>query len=143
MRVFGSTSGLLSAVHLACERLARDHLAALRTGDTEPTLVMRAMWRHLAEPRMWPVYRLGFALRLRAEVPTDQQDTERESWVTALQPLVSALDLDRAHARDESLLWVATCRGLLWELVTGAQPESVHRAAERFFARYDAPGPRR
>lgn len=139
---FGSTSGLLSAVQLACERREREHLAALRVGGHEPIRVMHAMWQHLADRRMWPVYRLGFTLRLRADVATEQQDTDRDAWITALQPLVSALGVDPAHAPDESLLWVATCRGLLWELVTGADPERVHRAASSFFAHYDARGPR-
>ena len=133
---FGSTSGLLTEVHLACERRERDHLAALRIIRRQPVSIMRAMWQHLAQPRMWPVYRLGFALRLRDDVPTPDQDTEREAWVSALEPLVAAFDLGPARARDESLLWVATCRGLLWELVTGADPKAVHRAAERFFAHY-------
>ena len=139
---FGSTAGLLAEVHAACERRERKHLAALRITGRQPVSVMRAMWQHLAQPRMWPIYRLGFALRLRDDVPTPGQDREREAWVSALEPLVAAFDLDPVRARDESLLWVATCRGLLWELVTGADPKRVHHAAERFFTHYQPPRPR-
>ena len=140
---FGSASGLLAAVHIACEQREREHLAELRVSGTQPVHIMRAMWQHLAQPRMWPVYRLGFALRLRTDVLADGRHTEREAWVTALEPLASALELEPARVRDESLLWVATCRGLLWELVTGADPERVDQAAERFFARYEPRSPRR
>ena len=140
---FGSTSGLLSAVHIACEQREREHLATLQISGKRPVPVMRAMWQHLAQPHMWPVYRLGFALRLRADVRTEDQDTERDAWVTVLQPLVSELDIGPGRTRDESLLWVATCRGLLWELVTGADPKRVDRAAERFFAHYAPHNPHR
>lgn len=136
---FGSTTGLLAAVHLACEERARRHLARLTpaTGAaSDPLPVMRRMWRHLAEPDMWPVYRVGFALRLRADVPVGDQDEQRDEWGEALQPLIAALGLPPARGRDEALLWIATCRGLLWELVTGADPRRVHRAADRFFSHY-------
>ena len=132
---FGSTVGLLSAVHRACEQRQREHLGTLRTGGADPVAIMRAMWRHLAVPSMWPVYRLRFALRVRADVVTTaDQQAERDQWVAAVVPLVRALGIPRA--RDEALLWVATCRGLLWELVTGADPVVVNRAAHRFFGHY-------
>lgn len=133
---FGSMTGLLSAVHLACERRERDHLATLRVADADPVTVMDAMWRHLADPAMWPLYRLGFALRIRADVPTSDQDAEREAWRDELVPLLESLGVAGPEAADEALLWVASCRGLLWELVTGADPEAVHRAAERFATHY-------
>lgn len=138
---FGSTAGLLGAVHLACERREREHLATLRVADADPIAVMDAMWRHLADPAMWPLYRLGFALRIRADVPTADQQVEREAWRDALMPLVEALGVAGPEASDEALLWVASCRGLLWELVTGADPEAVRRAARRFATHYpSAPG---
>jgi AcrR family transcriptional regulator len=133
---FGSTTGLLGAVHLACERRQREHLAGLRTGDDDPRATMRALWDHLAEERMWPLYRLGFALRLRADVPSPDQSAERDKWVAALGPVLVALGVPGAGAADEALLWLAACRGLIWELVTGADPAAVHRAAGRFVTRY-------
>ena len=133
---FGSTTGLLGAVHLACEQRQRDHLAAQPVVATDPLAVMRAMWTHLADPRMWPVYRLGFALRVRADIAAPDQQAQRDAWTTALTPLITALGPPWTPAADESLLWVATCRGLLWELVTGADPAAVDRAAHRFFAHY-------
>ncbi|HEX3791600.1 MAG TPA: TetR/AcrR family transcriptional regulator [Pseudonocardiaceae bacterium] len=139
---FGSTTGLLGAVHLACERRERDHLATLRVAGADPIGVMDAMWRHLADPAMWPLYRLGFALRVRADVPTSDQEAERAAWADALLPLLAALGVTGSDANDEALLWVASCRGLLWELVTGADPEAVHRAAARFATHYPgASGP--
>lgn len=131
---FGSTTGLLGAVHAACEQREREYLAALRASDDGPVAVMRAMWRQLSDPALWPLYRLGFALRVRADVPIGDQQSQRDAWVDALGPLVATIGVTGPAGRDEALLWVATARGLLWELVTGADPDAVHRAAERFIA---------
>lgn len=135
---FGSATGLLGAVHVACERREREHLAALRASGDDPVAVMRAMWRQLSDPALWPLYRLGFALRVRADVPTSDQQAQRDAWVDALGPLLAATGVTGPAVRDEALLWVATARGLLWELVTGADPDAVHRAAERFIAQAGA-----
>lgn len=132
---FGSLTALLGEVHLACERREREHLAGLRTDESDLAAVMRAMWRHLADPAMWPVYRLGFALRARADVAVVDQDRQRQDWVAALEPLTARL-VPAESAADEALLWLASTRGLLWELVTGADPDAVDRAAERVLARY-------
>ncbi|KAA9156942.1 hypothetical protein FPZ12_026360 [Amycolatopsis acidicola] len=109
-------------------------MTALRVRSPDPRAVMNAMWKHLAAPEMWPLYRVGFALQLRDDVSTP--DEERAAWAEVLIPVLRDLGFTPAHARDEALLWVATCRGLLWELVTGADEKSVHRAARRFFAHY-------
>ena len=132
---FGSRDGLLLAVHQACEQRQRDHLAALRLTGTDPVATMRAMWRHLADPAMWPLYRLGFTLgSLRTAKPADE---DRDLWLAALTPLVRAVGGPEESAAAEAQLWLATSRGLLWELVTGADPAVVTAAAMRFFAHYD------
>ncbi|SEG65616.1 transcriptional regulator, TetR family [Actinacidiphila yanglinensis] len=130
---FGSRDGLLAAVHEECERRERAHLAAFGAEDADARTTMHRMWRHLAEPRMWPVYRLGFALRARRPAGAD---AVREPWIDELLPLVRAMGVPGAGARAEALLWLATCRGLLFELVTGADPLAVDAAAEAFFAHY-------
>lgn len=63
----------------------------MRTNTRAPVAVMRATWRHLADPGMWPVYRLGFALRSRAYVATADHTAERDNWVAALKPLAEGL----------------------------------------------------
>ncbi|WP_329366009.1 TetR/AcrR family transcriptional regulator [Streptomyces sp. NBC_00669] len=129
---FGSREGLLVAVHEACERRERAHLAAFGAEDADPATTMRRMWRHLAEPRMWPLYRVGFALRARRP----GVDETREPWIDELLPLVRAVGVPAGRARAEALLWLATSRGLLRELTTGADPLAVDAAAEAFFAHY-------
>jgi AcrR family transcriptional regulator len=135
---FGSTAGLLGEVHLAGERRQRELLGTVRLASGDTQQVMRSMWKHLARAEMWDLYRLGFALRVRADVAHEDQQAERDQWIDALAPVIDQLGLSRAQARNEALLWIATCRGLLWELVTGADPAAVNRAANRFFAHYDA-----
>lgn len=128
---FGSRDGLLAAVHAACEQRLRDDLAALEVGSTDPSDVIGSMWRHLADPLRWPLYRLGFALVARTgQAPED----DVRFWTQALRPLVVATGTPDGDADDEALLWLATTRGLLWQLVTGADPGAVDRAAERFLA---------
>lgn len=133
---FGSREGLLAAVHEQCERRERAHLAAFRAQGGDPVSTMRRMWRHLAEPRMWPLYRLGFALRSRRP----GVDGTREPWIAELLPLVGAVGVPADRARAEAMLWLGTSRGLLWELATGADPSEVDAAAEVFFALRLTPG---
>jgi AcrR family transcriptional regulator len=131
---FGSHEGLLMAVHEACEQRQRVHLAGLEVAGDDPAETMSAMWRHLRDPSMWPIYRLGFSLRPRRDPAVAAQDRRR--WVDAITPLVSAFGVPAADAPAEAMLWLATCRGLLSELVDGADPELVDAAADRFFVHY-------
>jgi AcrR family transcriptional regulator len=130
---FRTHDALLDAIRDACEQRERDHLASLRREDAAPVDVMRAMWDHLAEPRMWPLYRVRFALDARRP-PRDDDDLDL--WTAALTPLVLATGVPSEAAEPEAVLWVAVCRGLLWLLVTGHPPTAVDTAADRFFARY-------
>jgi AcrR family transcriptional regulator len=130
---FGSRDGMLTAVHAACEARQQRHFATLAPTSAEPEAIMREMWRHLADERMWPVYRLGFALRA-ARGPDPADDADRAAWVEAIEPLARALGHGPETAKDVALLWLATTRGLLWELVTGAGTEAIDRAAGQLMA---------
>ena len=134
---FGSRDQLLTKVHRACEERQRKALADVAVDETGVVPVMRATWRRLAEPSLWPLYRLGFMLRASRVSATSAEDTDdRHRWVQALRPLVLAAGVPEEEAGAEALLWLAACRGLLWELVTGAGREATDGAAERFFVRY-------
>ncbi len=135
---FQSLISLLSEVHLTCEQRLRSSLIDIELSASKPVEIMRLMWRRSAEPAMWPLYRLTFELRAREDVPRPDQDAERQAWLTTLEPLVIACGVDPDHRSAEALLWLAACRGLLWELVCGADPDAVDDAAEMFFLRYDA-----
>jgi hypothetical protein len=63
-------------------------------------------------------------------------EDERAPWIEALLPLVRAVGVPEELARAEAFLWLATCRGLLWELTTGADQMAVEAVAEAFFAHY-------
>jgi AcrR family transcriptional regulator len=138
---FGSREEMLRSVHAACEERQRAHFADLRLRTEDPFEAMRAMWAHVADPRMWPIYRLGFSLRARDAASTPPgggavtDDEDRTRWLADLVPMVRMLGIDEDRAVDEAMLWLATTRGLLWELVTGADPALVERAAEAFLAR--------
>lgn len=132
---FGSHDDLLVAVHRACEQRLRDHLSELRLRTADPVDTMIAMWSHLADPAIWPLYRLGFSLRARGGDPGQATDSDREQWAAVLRPLVIATGVPDDEATAETALWQAVSQGLLWELVTGADPATVDRAARRFIGR--------
>lgn len=133
---FGSHDDLLVAVHRACEQRLRDHLAELHLRTADPVETMIAMWRHLADPAIWPLYRLGFSLRTRGGVSDVPTDGDRAQWAAVLRPLVTATGIPELEVPAETVLWLSVAQGLLWELVTGADPATVDRAARRFIARY-------
>lgn len=132
---FGSRDGVLLAVHQACEQRQREHLASLHLTSDDPFTIMREMWHHLAQPAMWPLYRLGFALGSSGPA-VGAAAAERERWLEVLRPLVLAVGTPAEAASAEAQLWLATCRGLLWELVTGADHPTVTQAATSFFTHY-------
>lgn len=139
---FGSRDELLAAVHLACEQRQRIHLEKLRLETADPIEILRVMWSHLSQPEMWPTYRLGFSLGARLGDADGSLDDGRQQWLSSLTELTTALGLRDSGATDEAVLWLAACRGLLWELVTGADPGAIDRAAEQLFrhAAYPPPG---
>src|SRR5437660_4438662 len=56
---FGSREGLLIAVVRAVEEAQRDFLRELALDpELSPAEMMRAMWRRLADPALWPNERL-------------------------------------------------------------------------------------
>ena len=136
---FGSRDGLMSAVLTECDRRQLGHLADLHYASPDSVELLEAAWKHVADERMWPLYRLAFALRSLNPASVAAVDADdRERWIRALTPLVASAGVAEDNAPDEALLWLCACRGLLWELVSGADPEAVDRAATRLIGRYDA-----
>src|SRR5580693_796510 len=60
---FGSKEGLLAAVVQAVEAEQREFLAGLAADPAiGPVEAMRAMWRRIADPSLWPSERLFFEI---------------------------------------------------------------------------------
>jgi hypothetical protein len=126
------TAGLYAAVQDACMRRERDHLERLsgRLAGLAPEETFDDLWAHVSEPSVWPMYRLGA-----------EHDLARRAWTDALAPLVERVGVPASAVGREVLLWVAVCRGFLWDLISGGDVDEINAAARRFFVRYSRPAP--
>ena len=144
---FGSREGLLAAVVGAVEAQQRAVLSSLVTQvgpGGGPELMLR-LWDQVSDPGVRPFVRLFFAAVGMAVqgVPGTQVllDTLTEPWLREAGEAARRLGLpiDPAALR----LGVATSRGLLLELLAGADAEEVtasYRLFVEMWQRWAAPG---
>jgi len=135
---FGSREGLLAAVVGAVEAQQRAVLASLTdaAGPADGADLMLRLWDQVSDPRIRPFVRLFFtAVGLAVQgVPGTQVllDTLTGPWLAEAGEAVGRLGLpvDPVAIR----LGVAASRGLLLELLAGADPDEVtasyHRLVE-------------
>lgn len=131
---FGSREGLLAAIVLELEARQRALLVALAAEAPTPRAVALAIWEHLTAPAMLPFVRLFF--EVFGLVAADAAETEElraaltTPWVDGSAAAASTLAVpaDPVAAR----LGVAVTRGLLLDLVGGADPAAVDAAYRRF-----------
>ena len=140
---FGSREGLLVAVVRAVEAAQRTLLAELAANAARsPADVMRAMWRRLADPSLWPSERLFFEIYSQAlqQRPgtAGLLDDIVDSWVEPTVAYARQRGLDPEVARVEARLSVAVCRGLLLDLLATGDRGAVDGAVERYLAQYEA-----
>jgi AcrR family transcriptional regulator len=128
---FGSREGLLVAIVSRVEQQQRDVLTALAgSAGSTPAEVMLALWRQVSDPRLRPYVRLFFAVVGLAVqgVPgtTSLLDGLTAPWLDQGAEVAERLDLppDPVGLR----LAIATTRGLLLELLAGADPAEVDAA---------------
>jgi len=135
---FGSREGLLVAIVAEVEKQQRavlDSLVDPRATDAPaPGDVMRRLWQQVSDPALRPYVRLFFAvvgLAVQGVPGTGTLlDSLTEPWLDQGGAVRERLGLpdDPAALR----LGVATARGLLLELLAGADPGEVDRSYELF-----------
>jgi AcrR family transcriptional regulator len=140
---FGSKEGLWIEIVRAVEQRQRQILSEiLPDPDRPPRDAMRAWWRHISDPALWPNERLFFelygqALQGRAHA-TEVLDGIVDAWLDPIAQISLDRgvppDLARAHAR----LGIAVTRGLLLDLLATADVSSVDAAMDAFIDIYDA-----
>lgn len=140
---FGSREGLLVAVVRAVEAAQRALLAEFAAdASLSPADVMRAMWRRLADPSLWPSERLFFELYSQAlqrrPGTAGLLDDIVDSWVEAMTEHARQRGLDTDVTRVEARLSVAVCRGLLLDLLATGDRAAVDAAVERYLAQTEA-----
>jgi AcrR family transcriptional regulator len=143
---FGSREGMLAAIVALIEQQQRDLLAHLpdqlatahgqANGPEAAAALMLALWQRVSDPRLRPFVRLFFEVVGVAVhgAPGTQTflDGLTRPWLEQAEATVRRLDLPLD--RDALLLGIATSRGLLLELLAGADPAATD-AAYRLFVR--------
>lgn len=131
---FGSREGLLAAVVGYIEAQQRVTMAELATEATEAAEAMHALWQRLSAPELRPFVRLFFEVFGLAVQGTagasGMLDDLTDSWLREGSEVAArhGYDVDATVLR----LGVAVARGLLIDLLAGADPADVAAAHARF-----------
>jgi AcrR family transcriptional regulator len=103
---------------------------------------MRAWWKHISDPVLWPNERLFFeiygqALQGRPHT-TELLDGIVEDWLEPVTEINVSLGVPRPLARAHARLGVAVTRGLLLDLLATRDVAAVNDAMEAFIDVYTA-----
>jgi AcrR family transcriptional regulator len=132
---FGSKEGLWVEVIRAVEARQRAVLADFIPDPSQPAAdALRAWWRHISDPSLWPNERLFFevygqALQGRPGT-TELLDGIVDDWLGAGIEFGLARGLTRERAAAEARLGVAVIRGLLLDLLATGDRARVDAAME-------------
>jgi AcrR family transcriptional regulator len=142
---FGSRQGLLAAIVAAMEAQQRAVLAELTEQAQDPTQVMLGLWKQVSSPRLRPFVRLFFevfGMVVQGAPGTEGlRETMTAPWLAEAATAADVLGVptDPAQLR----LGVAVTRGLLLDLVAGADAAEVDASYRRFVELYRrSSGPR-
>jgi AcrR family transcriptional regulator len=140
---FGSREGVLVAVVRAVEDAQRAFLAQL-AADSELSSAdaIRAMWRRLADPSLWPNERLFFELYAQAlqgrPGTVGLLEDIVTAWVRPAAEYAVQRGRDPRYVEAEARLGVAVIRGLLLDLLATRDRAAVDAALERYIAQSEA-----
>jgi AcrR family transcriptional regulator len=138
---FGSKEGLWVAIVHEVEARQRAVLAELVPAPGTPVdEAMRAWWRHISDPSLWPNERLFYELygqAIQGRPHTAQMlDGIIDDWIEPAAAINMALGLSREDAVAHARLGIAVTRGLLLDLVATRDVEGVNAAMEAFIEVY-------
>jgi AcrR family transcriptional regulator len=135
---FGSREGLLTAIVAAMEAQQRAVMAALTDPAADPGTVMLGLWRQVSAEAVRPFVTLFFEVFGMVAQGAPGTEGLRETLTTPW--LADAADAARSIGVDpdpaELRLGVAVTRGLLLDLVAGADPAEVDESYRRFVDLY-------
>jgi AcrR family transcriptional regulator len=134
---FGSKEWLWVAIVHEVERRQRATFAQLAP---DPGVAiedaMRAWWRHISDPALWPNERLFFEVygqALQGRAPASELlDGIVESWIGPAAELVEGMGMTRGDARAMARLGLAVTRGLLLDLLATGDRAGVDAAMEQW-----------
>jgi AcrR family transcriptional regulator len=138
---FGSKEGLWVAIVREVEDRQRAVLADLvPAADVPVEEAMRAWWRHISDPSLWPNERLfyelyGQAIQGRPHT-VEMLDGIIDDWIEPAAEINMAMGLSREEAVAHARLGIAVTRGLLLDLVATRDVNGVNAAMEAFIEVY-------
>ena len=138
---FGSKEGLWVAIVHEVERRQRAILVEMIPAPDVPVEeAMRAWWRHISDPSLWPNERLFYELygqAIQGRPHTVQMlDGIIDDWIEPAAAINMALGLSREEAVAHARLGIAVTRGLLLDLVATRDVEGVDAAMDAFIDVY-------
>jgi AcrR family transcriptional regulator len=134
---FGSREGLWAAI---VREVERRQLALLADVMPDPSLgyadALRAWWKHISDPALWPNERLFFELYGQAlqDRPGAREmlDGIIDNWLGPATEMGVAMGVDRPTAEASARLGIAVTRGLLLDLLATGEREKVDAAMEHW-----------
>jgi AcrR family transcriptional regulator len=138
---FGSKEGLWVEIIRTVEQRQRELLGEFFPDPSQSVdEAMRAWWRHISDPSLWPNERLFFeiygqALQGRPHT-TELLDGIVEDWLGPATEINVSLGISRPLARAHARLGVAVTRGLLLDLLATGDRAGVDAAMEAFIDVY-------
>ena len=139
---FGSKEGLWVEIIRAVEQRQRELLGQVLPDPSQPVgEAMRAWWKHISDPSLWPNERLFFevygqALQGRPHT-TELLDGIVDDWLDPITEINVSLGLPPSAARAHARLGVAVTRGLLLDLLATGDRAGVDDAMEAFIEVYE------
>jgi AcrR family transcriptional regulator len=134
---FGSKQGLWVAI---VREVERRQLAMIGDIVPDPSVsiadAMRAWWRHISDPSLWPNERLFFevygqALQDRPHT-AELLDGIVDSWLEPAAAIGEAMGVPRETAVANARLGIAVTRGLLLDLLATGDRAGVDAAMEHW-----------
>jgi AcrR family transcriptional regulator len=138
---FGSKERLWVEIVRAVDARERERLPSAVGGrDVRVADAMRAWWKHISQPALWPNERLFFeiygqALQGRPHT-TELLHGIVDDWLEPGTAINISLGVPRRLARAHARLGVAVTRGLLLDLLATRDVAAVDGAMEAFIAIY-------
>lgn len=133
---FGSKDGLWVAIVEEVERRQVEAMADAAALDDGTTFAdaMRAWWRHVSDPSLWPNERLFFEVygqALHGREPASRLlDGVVSSWLDPAAERAEAMGIPADEARALARLGLAVTRGLLLDLLATEDRAGVDAAME-------------
>jgi AcrR family transcriptional regulator len=138
---FGSKEELWVEIVRTVEARQRELLADILPDPEAPLAeAMRAWWKHISDPSLWPNERLFFEIygqALQGRPHTTQLlEGIVEDWVEPAAAINISLGIPPEAARAHARLGVAVTRGLLLDLLATRDVDAVDAAMEAFIEVY-------